>query len=294
MVISMINLVIFGDDEHTHHHYHSQQLNRSVVINSYNGNKSSSAFINEKSINADTLNSSFTFQHHSTLLPSGLDLFQQINNQSDESDAMILFPAAAGFSSMNASTLTTLLQNISSDLNPVIKLNKSLKKKLHLLTEKNLMSKIFDRQNNDSINNGSNNSNDMINNNNNNPKEYNPFLVSQSDPWRRRKSYPAKPHEVILVISGCLFFISFFLGTFAQIKSEISFYNMMMKFIHWNQQWIIEEYNPEIKSSSHSINKMNDSISNTQITPSQSAVFMNDSTTVMQQPIIDKPVIIDI
>ncbi|KAJ6225088.1 hypothetical protein RDWZM_003633 [Blomia tropicalis] len=60
-----------------------------------------------------------------------------------------------------------------------------------------------------------------------------------------RKSLPTKPSEVILVVSGCLFFITFFLGTFAQIKSEVSFYTMIVRFIHWNQQWIIEEYDPD-------------------------------------------------
>lgn len=81
--------------------------------------------------------------------------------------------------------------------------------------------------------------------------------------YRRRKNFPTKPSEVILVISGCLFFITFFMATFAQIKSQVSFYTMMVRFIHWNQQWIIEEYNPDDTSDQFS---SSDALSSSPIT----------------------------
>lgn len=73
-----------------------------------------------------------------------------------------------------------------------------------------------------------------------------PYGFRLSEHRKHRKNFPTKPSEVILVVSGCLFFITFFLGTFAQIKSEVSFYTMVIRFIHYNQQWLIEEYNQDL------------------------------------------------
>lgn len=78
-----------------------------------------------------------------------------------------------------------------------------------------------------------------------NPGDANHYLYHSNRSRTLRKNTPTRPSEIILVVSGCLFFITFFLGTFAQIKSEVSFYTMVLRFIHWNQQWIIEEYDPD-------------------------------------------------
>ncbi|KAH7640514.1 hypothetical protein HUG17_7981 [Dermatophagoides farinae] len=179
----------------------------------------------------------------------------------------------------------------SSLKNSINTKNPNNKKRLHLLTEKDFLSTVFQHHQS-----SSNTSNSQFNNSNDNDSSinhrkqnhaiitnrvtgtmvintdkqngFNPFHIT-SDPWRRRKTYPTKPHEVILVISGCLFFISFFLGTFAQIKSEISLYNMIMRFIHWNQQWIIEEYDPS--------NDDSNGIGTTSVAASTAAGTMNQS-----------------
>ena len=82
---------------------------------------------------------------------------------------------------------------------------------------------------------------------------------SSSHHGKHAKNIPTKPAEVILVVSGCLFFITFFLGTFAQIKSKVSFCTMIGRFIHCNQQWIIEEYDSVgIESDNDSNESSND------------------------------------
>lgn len=86
---------------------------------------------------------------------------------------------------------------------------------------------------------------------------------STGEAYRRRKNFPTKPSEVILVISGCLFFITFFMGTFAQIKSQVSFYTMMVRFVHFNQQWIIEEYNPDEYSDANAASAGSDTLAST-------------------------------
>lgn len=51
--------------------------------------------------------------------------------------------------------------------------------------------------------------------------------------------------EVITLICGVLFFLSFFMAMYVEVKARNTIYKLMLKFIYLNQQWYIDEYEKE-------------------------------------------------
>ncbi|XP_015907138.2 uncharacterized protein [Parasteatoda tepidariorum] len=55
--------------------------------------------------------------------------------------------------------------------------------------------------------------------------------------------------EIITLICGALFFLSFFLAMYVEIKARNTIYKLLLKFIYLNQQWYIDEYDKRKESS---------------------------------------------
>lgn len=48
--------------------------------------------------------------------------------------------------------------------------------------------------------------------------------------------------EIGNLVCGVLFFVAFFVSIYVEAKSHDTLYKLLVKFIHINQQWYIDEY----------------------------------------------------
>lgn len=48
--------------------------------------------------------------------------------------------------------------------------------------------------------------------------------------------------EIVTLVCGVLFFLAFFVAMYVEVKSHDTLYQLLVKFIHINQQWYIDEY----------------------------------------------------
>ncbi|XP_035217919.1 uncharacterized protein LOC118191227 [Stegodyphus dumicola] len=48
--------------------------------------------------------------------------------------------------------------------------------------------------------------------------------------------------EIVTLVCGVLFFLAFFIAMYVEVKSHDTLYQLLVKFIHINQQWYIDEY----------------------------------------------------
>ena len=262
MVASMVNLIIFGEEDgHSgrHHHSHNgyQTLRTSSGMNPFNnGVISSSGNGGDGKKSTLTVHDLF-FNGKTTPSTTSTTTMTNNNNNNNNNNEMIDNDTLNGNERIPLFFLNPHIHNqhnlssTSINLNNVTNFLKNWSESIPAL-RKILPSNAFDMNGTINGNNHRSRTLTIQTKQSNNGGTIKSDIQTDHFPYHThrshragRKSLPTKPSEVILVVSGCLFFITFFLGTFAQIKSEVSFYTMIVRFIHWNQQWIIEEYDPD-------------------------------------------------
>ncbi|XP_037093402.1 E3 ubiquitin-protein ligase MARCHF1-like [Pollicipes pollicipes] len=67
----------------------------------------------------------------------------------------------------------------------------------------------------------------------------------KQDSGKRRLAYDEAEltsNETVTLVCGILFFASFFVGMYCEIKAKYSIYQLVTRVFYLNQQWFIEEY----------------------------------------------------